>query len=71
MLQRELSMEGVILINSQICENQGSEKLSHLPEVRSCIVVGPGLPTTNLAFFLLLHDVSVNNLIVFIRIANA
>ena len=64
-------MEGVILINSQICENHGSEKLSHFPEVRSCIVVGPGLPATNHAFFLLLHDVSVNNLIVFIRITNA
>ena len=34
-------MEGVILVSAQICENQGSEKLSDLSKVHSCIVVGP------------------------------
>lgn len=54
-------MEGVILINTWIYENQGSEELSDVPKFHSCIVVEPGLSTANLAFFLLLHDISVND----------
>lgn len=60
-LQRILSMEGVIFITPGSVKNQGSEKLSELPRVRNCIMVEPCLPTPNLAFFLLLHEVSVND----------
>ena len=58
-LQRESSVEDAVLLNAWVYEKQGSEKLSDWPEGHGCIVVGPGLSTPALAFFvLLLHYVS-------------
>lgn len=42
-LQWVVSVEGVILINTCICEKQSSEKLKYLPKVDGGIVVEPGL----------------------------